>query len=197
MRPSSPVATSPRTSMTPAQLIAKTFPPEQFTPAGGLARVPPVVPRPRPARTITATRSATQRPRYDRQRDLPRLLPLWPAEIADDSSEGQERILAKLRRALRKERQRGVAGHWAYDLARHAQLHRAYQHEKSRRVRASGSSHVVRLSAERASLSGASRGPSSSPAASVLPRSSAPPSGSSAAGPTSAGTGPATTCSGS
>lgn len=34
-----------------------------------------------------------------------------------------------MRRALRLERQRGRAGHWAYDLARHAQLLRAYRSE--------------------------------------------------------------------
>jgi hypothetical protein len=39
------------------------------------------------------------------------------------------RLLAKLRRALRAERQRGLGGHWAYDLARHAQLLRAYRAE--------------------------------------------------------------------
>jgi hypothetical protein len=34
-----------------------------------------------------------------------------------------------MRRALRIERQRGIAGHWAYDLARHAQLLSAYRAE--------------------------------------------------------------------
>jgi hypothetical protein len=30
---------------------------------------------------------------------------------------------------LRVERQRGIAGHWTYDLARHARLLRAYRAE--------------------------------------------------------------------
>jgi hypothetical protein len=34
-----------------------------------------------------------------------------------------------LRRALRAERQRGIGGHWSYDLARHAQLLHAYRAE--------------------------------------------------------------------
>ncbi|CAN1725104.1 protein of unknown function [Hyphomicrobium sp. 1Nfss2.1] len=34
-----------------------------------------------------------------------------------------------MRRALRLERQRGIAGHWAYDLARHAALLNAYRAE--------------------------------------------------------------------
>ena len=66
---------------------------------------------------------------YDRARDLPRLLPLWPSEIADQSVPGREHIVQRMRRALRQERCRGLAGHWTYDLARHAALLRAYKHE--------------------------------------------------------------------
>lgn len=64
-----------------------------------------------------------------RARELSRLLPLWPDEIADESLGARHRpsarhqdLLAIMRRALRAERQRGVGGHWTYDLARHAQL---------------------------------------------------------------------------
>jgi hypothetical protein len=64
-------------------------------------------------------------------RELQRLLPLWPAELADRSAEGRRKLMACLRRALREERCRGLAGHWAYDLARHAALFRAYQDELS------------------------------------------------------------------
>jgi hypothetical protein len=39
------------------------------------------------------------------------------------------RLPARMRRALRVERQRGIAGHWTYDLARHARLLRAYRAE--------------------------------------------------------------------
>jgi hypothetical protein len=63
---------------------------------------------------------------YRRVHDLQRLLPMWPAELADQSTEGRRRRIAKLRRALREERRRG---HWAYDLARHAALFRAYRRE--------------------------------------------------------------------
>lgn len=66
---------------------------------------------------------------YDRRRDLPRLLPLWPHEIAPDDLAEHARLLARMRRALRIERQRGIAGHWTYDLARHAALLRAYRAE--------------------------------------------------------------------
>jgi hypothetical protein len=46
------------------------------------------------------------------------------ASLADHA-----RLLARMRRALRVERQRGIAGHWTYDLARHARLLRAYRAE--------------------------------------------------------------------
>jgi len=66
---------------------------------------------------------------YVRARDLPKLVALWPSEIAAMSLADHARLLAKLRRALRAERQRGLGGHWTYDLARHAQLLRAYRAE--------------------------------------------------------------------
>ncbi len=77
---------------------------------------------------------------YQRMRDLPRLLPLWPWEIADDSIKGTRRIVAALRKALRAERRRGMAGHWSYDLARHMALIAALKAEKQRLVRMEGDS---------------------------------------------------------
>lgn len=65
----------------------------------------------------------------ERREQLSRLLPLWPAEIADTSPAGRERIVRLLARALRQERCRGKRGHWAYDLARHAALARHYREE--------------------------------------------------------------------
>src|ERR1700741_4231110 len=66
---------------------------------------------------------------YVRRRDLPKLLPLWPHEIDAATPAEHARLIARLRRALRLERQRGVQGHWAYDLSRHAELLRAYRCE--------------------------------------------------------------------
>jgi hypothetical protein len=66
---------------------------------------------------------------YDRRIELPRVLPLWPHELDDESPEGRRSIVCKLRRALRAERRRGIAGHWTYDLARHAELVRIYRLE--------------------------------------------------------------------
>jgi hypothetical protein len=68
-------------------------------------------------------------PAYDRRTELARILPLWPHELDDESIGARRRILAKLRRALRAERRRGIAGHWTYDLARHAELLRVYRIE--------------------------------------------------------------------
>ncbi len=69
---------------------------------------------------------------YDRQRHLPRVLPVGPEEIADDSLAGCRRIVARLARALRAERARGRGGHWTYDLNRHIALRQAYLAERRR-----------------------------------------------------------------
>lgn len=66
---------------------------------------------------------------YVRARDLPRLIALWPHELADQTSEGSLLILSKLRRALRAERRRALAGHWSYELNRHLGLMTAYKAE--------------------------------------------------------------------
>ncbi len=68
-------------------------------------------------------------PDQDRRAAIARVLPLWPDELGDTSQVGRHRILAKLRRALRAERRRGVGGHWSYDLARHVELLRVYRRE--------------------------------------------------------------------
>jgi hypothetical protein len=72
--------------------------------------------------------------RYERARDLPKLLMLWPKELQDEGLEAHQRIVAKLERALRQERQRGLAGDWTYDLARHSQLLDAWREERDRLV---------------------------------------------------------------
>jgi hypothetical protein len=69
---------------------------------------------------------------YVRSRDLPRLIALWPHELADQSPEGALRVLAKLRQALRVERVRARGGHWSYDLNRHLALLSAYRAQLAR-----------------------------------------------------------------
>lgn len=69
--------------------------------------------------------------RYDRRRHAERLLG------ADDATPRQTAI-ARLRRALRAERQRGRAGHWAYDLNRHIGLLQALKSELARLERLEG-----------------------------------------------------------
>jgi hypothetical protein len=85
--------------------------------------------RPASASAIDVAHAAIASGAYMRSRDLPRLVPVWPHELATQTPADHLRLLAKLRRALRAERQRGLAGHWAYDLARHAHLLRAYRCE--------------------------------------------------------------------
>lgn len=87
----------------------------------------------RPGRTGTAHAPGPHAPPSSpaRRAALARVLPLWPHELADESLAGRRSILARLERALRAERRRGVAGHWAYDLARHIELLRVYRHEQA------------------------------------------------------------------
>lgn len=84
-----------------------------------------------PAAPISAQDGNGSQRRYDRARDLPRLLPVWPHEIDDHSPTGTARLIRVLQRALRRERQRGLDGHWSYDLARHRALLAAYNAEQS------------------------------------------------------------------
>ncbi|MDK9697501.1 MAG: DUF6477 family protein [Siculibacillus sp.] len=66
---------------------------------------------------------------WDRTRMLPRLIPVGPEELADESREGRLAMLRRLARALRGERMRGRAGHWSYSLDRHVALVRAWAAE--------------------------------------------------------------------
>jgi hypothetical protein len=66
---------------------------------------------------------------YDRDRDLPRLLPLMVGELDVAAVSGQAALIERLRDALRKERMRGRHGHWSYDVGRHAALLQAYRCE--------------------------------------------------------------------
>ena len=102
----------------------------------------------RPPGVVRSTCGSTGHPpssRYDRARDLPGLLLMWPEEIASDTLEGRTRIIKKLRRVLRQERQRGIAGHWTYNLARHMTLTRAYQHELARHTGAAARASPTRI----------------------------------------------------
>lgn len=91
-----------------------------------------------PTPELTAPGADARQTGYLRARDLPRLLPLWPRELEVRTAGDHAQLLARLRRALRAERLRGVAGHWAYDLARHAQLLRAYRAETHAYLRTVG-----------------------------------------------------------
>lgn len=84
------------------------------------------------------TRGAQARS-YVRETDLPKLLPLWPSELEVRTPSDHLRLLARLRRALRAERRRGLSGHWTYDLSRHAQLLRAYRAEAAACLSGAGS----------------------------------------------------------
>jgi hypothetical protein len=69
---------------------------------------------------------------YCRIRELPRLLRLWPSDFEDYSYPGTLKVIASLRNALRAERRRARASHWAYDLNRHMGLIAALRAERER-----------------------------------------------------------------
>ena len=73
---------------------------------------------------------------YDRKRDLPGLLHLFPSEIDDLDKLNTRAILQQIVLALRAERKRGRSGHWRYSLARHIGLMQAFIAEKTRCHRA-------------------------------------------------------------
>jgi len=179
-----------------------------------LDRLDPEVPMPklkqRPAAPGPRTRAWHLEPtaaetasRYDRARDLPRLVPMWPRELADAEASliGHLALIAKITRALRRERQSGLAGDWAYDAGRHRGLLAALQRERALCRRRWGLTLSGRTATAAAGLTrpfrAACRGPSASPTPSAPPRSSAPPSDSREAGPISPDTPRATGCSGS
>lgn len=66
---------------------------------------------------------------YERRRDLPGLMPLFEDELVTPTLAAHARLLALIRRKLRAERARGIAGAWSYDLARHSALLHAYRAE--------------------------------------------------------------------
>ncbi|WP_453960670.1 hypothetical protein [Amorphus suaedae] len=51
------------------------------------------------------------------------------AERADLTPAGRRAVIARLERALRAERRRGISGHWTYDLNRHLALKQALASE--------------------------------------------------------------------
>lgn len=84
----------------------------------------------RTPRTERAMRPAGEA--YDRTRDLPRLIPVWPDELSDRSVAGAEALVSRIVRALRAERRRGLAAEWSYDLGRHRSLLLALADERIR-----------------------------------------------------------------
>jgi hypothetical protein len=130
---------------------------------------------------------------YDRARDLPRLMPLWPEDLADVNLNARVALVGRLAALLRRERQRGLAGAWGYDLARHRQLLIAWRAEREA-LRAL----IWNTAASQAQISprAACPAPSFSPAATAPPHSLARPSDNHGATPIFPDIPPATNCSG-
>lgn len=74
---------------------------------------------------------------------LKRLLPFSESELRDYSRQSKQKIMARLRAALRRERVQGRAGHWAYDLNRHIALSQALRSETKRQPQPQGTTQVT------------------------------------------------------
>lgn len=75
---------------------------------------------------------------YNRAHHLHRLLGRDGNEFWTQDEGSRQAALARLRRALRSERNRGRSGHWSYDLNRHIGLLQALKAELATRGLASG-----------------------------------------------------------
>ena len=64
--------------------------------------------------------------------ELNRILPVGQDELAAPGAAVTHKLLSMLGKALRSERRRGRAGHWTYDLGRHAALAQAIAEERLR-----------------------------------------------------------------
>ncbi len=67
---------------------------------------------------------------YDRQKDLPRLIPLWPEELKDQTEIGTKKIIEKIYIALQVERRKAKTSHWSYNLTKHIGLLAALKAEQ-------------------------------------------------------------------
>ena len=76
------------------------------------------------SRVISQPLSETARISFLRE-----LLPFSEAEIRNHDHQSKQKILSRLRAALRRERVQGRAGHWTYDLNRHIALSQALHME--------------------------------------------------------------------
>ncbi len=68
---------------------------------------------------------------YDRQKDLPRLIAIWPSQIKDDTQTGTHKIIDKIQRALQVERRKAKSSHWSYNLTKHIGLLTALKAEQT------------------------------------------------------------------
>nr|WP_321457712.1 DUF6477 family protein [uncultured Cohaesibacter sp.] len=71
---------------------------------------------------------------YERNRDLPGLLHLFPQDIEKLEAEKPGAVLVKIAQALTAEKRRARSGHYRYSLLRHIGLTQALAAEKMRLV---------------------------------------------------------------
>ena len=74
------------------------------------------------------TAAWTGNPRPLDRAALARYLQLWQCEVDALVDRDRQRLIACLQSLLRIERQRGISGHWTYDIARHRLLRDSLKH---------------------------------------------------------------------
>jgi len=82
---------------------------------------------------------------YARARDLPKLFPLAPENLADDSVAGTERIVTRLAALARAQHRLGRRRHWSYDLNRHLAVLTALKAERAHLAHLRNAASLARL----------------------------------------------------
>ena len=70
--------------------------------------------------------------KYKREKDLPRLINIWPKDLGDFSIDGTQKVIRALEDALGQERLKGRENHWPYNKFRHIGLLEALNAEQER-----------------------------------------------------------------
>ena len=83
------------------------------------------------SRSVFGTMIDADAAEYIRERDLPKLLALWPKEINNYTFGGTEHIIKRLQEVLRATYRAALSGHWVYDVNRHIGLLTALKAEQA------------------------------------------------------------------
>lgn len=69
---------------------------------------------------------------YVRERDLPKLIAVWPKELRNHTVGGTEHVISRIQKVIRACYAAGLRSHWSYDTQRHIGLLTALKAEQAR-----------------------------------------------------------------